>query len=112
MNSNYRKLILIDTKINNEDFNKQIQYNKYIIIRSIENINNEDINYEDITKYLNNMSSKSLKKKNSSYLILHYILKWFGFYFTGKKYFNTSCSNVKNNNSFIIIKCWPLQSAL
>lgn len=64
---NYRKLKLIDEKLSNDEFNKQIQYNKYIIIKSIENLNNDISNDEidELKKYLNNFSNKlSSKNKN------------------------------------------------
>jgi DNA-directed RNA polymerase subunit H (RpoH/RPB5) len=65
---NYRNLKLIDERLNNEEFNKQIQYNKYIIIRTVDN-NNLDISDNQIKElkiYLNNYSNKlSSKNKNN-----------------------------------------------
>lgn len=67
----YRNLKLIDNKLSNDEFNKHIQFNKFIIIKAIENnnnINQDKIN--NINKFLNNYSNK-LSSNNENLKINH-----------------------------------------
>jgi len=64
---NYRGLKLIDDRLSNDDFNKQIQYNKYIIIRTIDNnvLKISDKELKELKGYLNDFSNK-LSSKNDN----------------------------------------------
>jgi len=62
---NYRNLKIIDDRLDTDEFNKQIQYNKYIIIRTIDNnkLDITDDKVKELKIYLNDFSNK-LSSKN------------------------------------------------
>jgi DNA-directed RNA polymerase subunit H (RpoH/RPB5) len=61
---NYRNLTLLDNKLETEEFNKTLQYNKYVSIKTFNNIElkyDHDI-IEELKKYVNESPSNKLSK--------------------------------------------------